>query len=151
MKLTRCRDDARTFAEGECRKPPRDELVRVLAERDVFRCIADQSCEACPYAGRLPGGALPLVVDEFRGVKPGTLLRIEADIRPSLMRVTGEENALGHAEPRVVRGERRGQRWLRISHKSGKNGLSSVVARYAAPLDPPVPRLLPIVRWTIFT
>ena len=32
MKLTRRRDDARTFAEGERREPPREELVRVLAD-----------------------------------------------------------------------------------------------------------------------
>ena len=39
----------------------------------------------------------------------------------------------------------------RISQRSGKIGVMSVVARYCAPLDPPVPIFAPIVRCTIFT
>ena len=39
----------------------------------------------------------------------------------------------------------------RISHRSGKSGRPTVSFRYAAPADPPVPCLVPIVRSTIFT
>ncbi len=39
----------------------------------------------------------------------------------------------------------------RISHKSGKSGRPIVSRRYAAPGEPPVPRLAPMVRSTIFT
>ena len=39
----------------------------------------------------------------------------------------------------------------RISHRSGNAGCASVVRRYCAPADPPVPGLAPIVRSTIFT
>ena len=40
---------------------------------------------------------------------------------------------------------------VRTSHSSGNTGWWSVVRRYAAPLDPPVPGCEPIVRSTIFT
>jgi len=40
---------------------------------------------------------------------------------------------------------------VRIAHKSGKSGRPIVSRRYSAPLVPPVPRLVPIVRSTIFT
>src|ERR1043166_2446825 len=39
----------------------------------------------------------------------------------------------------------------RIAHKSGNAGWLSVVSRYSAPADPPVPAFVPIVRCTIFT
>lgn len=39
----------------------------------------------------------------------------------------------------------------RIAHRSGKIGVISVVSRYCAPAEPPVPGFEPIVRWTIFT
>src|SRR5437899_10985150 len=39
----------------------------------------------------------------------------------------------------------------RISQRSGKSGRPTDSLRYAAPADPPVPRLVPIVRSTIFT
>jgi hypothetical protein len=38
-----------------------------------------------------------------------------------------------------------------IAHRSGNAGRFSVVIRYYAPADPPVPRRVPMVRWTIFT
>ena len=40
---------------------------------------------------------------------------------------------------------------LRMAHKSGNRFLPIVVCRYAAPLDPPVPGLVPMVRSTIRT
>ncbi len=38
-----------------------------------------------------------------------------------------------------------------MAHKSGKVGRPTVVRRYVAPAEPPVPRLPPMVRSTIFT
>src|SRR5205814_3668085 len=119
--------------------------------RDVVRRISEQPREASAHEGGLLRRALPFVVDELRRIEPRALLRLEALVWPCLMRVPRQQHALRHAEARVVRRERRRQRWLRISHRSGNNGLESVVARYAAPVDPPVPRLVPIVRSTIFT
>ena len=37
---------------------------------------------------------------------------------------------------------------FRISHRSGNAGRSTVPRRYSAPVEPPVPRLVPIVRST---
>jgi len=42
-------------------------------------------------------------------------------------------------------------RCARISQRSGNSGRPTVFFRYSAPLEPPVPDLLPIVRSTIFT
>ena len=42
-------------------------------------------------------------------------------------------------------------RCARICHRSGNSGLPTVEARYAAPLEPPVPPFIPIVRSTILT
>src|SRR5204863_6801024 len=41
--------------------------------------------------------------------------------------------------------------WPRIAQRSGKSGWKSVLRKYSAPADPPVPVLVPIVRSTIFT
>jgi hypothetical protein len=42
-------------------------------------------------------------------------------------------------------------RCARISQRSGKSGRPTVLFRYSAPLEPPVPVRVPIVRSTIFT
>ena len=100
-------DDARTVAQRECREPSRDELVRVLAERDVrLRCRRASRAKPARTSCGLDGRALPLVVDELRGVEPGALLRLEADVRPRLVRVAGEQQPLADAEARVVLRER---------------------------------------------
>lgn len=39
----------------------------------------------------------------------------------------------------------------RIAHRSGKAGRNSVPRRYAAPVDPPVPNCVPMIRSTILT
>lgn len=39
----------------------------------------------------------------------------------------------------------------RMAQRSGKSGAISVVIRYWAPADPPVPTFVPIVRCTILT
>lgn len=136
--------------QGERGEPPRDELVRVLAQRNCRRRIAKQPGESLSHALGLSGGLFPLVVDEFSGVKPCALLRVEAGIRPRLVRVAGEQQTLRHAETRVVRREWI-HSWARISQRSGNRLRPSVERKYAAPLDPPVPVLAPIVRSTILT
>ena len=64
-----------------------------------------------------------------------TLLR---DVRPCLVRVPGQQQAVGHREPGVVRGERvvvsaqivqSGQSRLRTAQRSGNIGWKSVVRR----------------------
>ena len=47
-------------------------------------------------------------------------------------------DAIAHSRPRTA-------------HRSGNSGVNRVLRRYAAPEDPPVPDLSPIVRSTIFT
>jgi len=54
----------------------------------------------------LNGSVLPLVVNEFGGIEPGSLLRLEADVGPGLMRVAGQQKAITDSESRIVPGER---------------------------------------------
>src|SRR5207249_10315827 len=94
--------------------------------------------------------ARPFVVDEFRGVEPGALLTVECRVRPRLVRMARQEHALGDAKARVVPRQRIHSR-DRIAQRSGKMFCPSVVRRYDAPADPPVPWRVPIVRSTILT
>jgi YVTN family beta-propeller protein len=89
-------------AERERGQPARDELVRVLAERDVLCAVADESSEARAHRCGLDGRSLPLVVDELCGIEPGALLRIEPDVRPRLVRVACEQQPLTDSKSRVV-------------------------------------------------
>ena len=95
-------DDARAFEERQCGQPSRDELVRVLAESDVLRAVAEEPGEAGAHGRGLLGRPCPLLIDELGGVEPGALLRLESDIRPRLMRVAGEQQTLADAKSRVV-------------------------------------------------
>src|SRR5207249_10047813 len=124
--------------------------------------VVEQLREAAPHAVRHGESVLPLVVYVLRRVEPGALLGLETDVRPGLMRVAGQEQPLGDAEPAVVTRERVGARVerprrhaahssVRIAQRSGNAGLFSVVSRYSAPVDPPVPGFVPMVRCTIFT
>ena len=83
---------------GSAEQQSRDELVRVLAERDVAVGIAEQTPESGLHQGRLLSRALPFRVDELRGVEPRLLLRLESNVRPGLMRVAGQQKPLGDAE-----------------------------------------------------
>ena len=83
-------------------QPARDELVRVLAERDVVCAVADESSEARAHRCGLDGRSLPLVVDELCGIEPGALLRVEPDVRPRLVRVACEQQPLTDSKSRVV-------------------------------------------------
>jgi YVTN family beta-propeller protein len=79
--------------------------VRVLAKRDVLCAVAQETREACAHGRRLFGRSRPFVIDELGRVEPGTLLRLEPDIRPRLVRVACQEEAFGDAESRVILGE----------------------------------------------
>jgi hypothetical protein len=98
-------DDARAVEDGERGQPSRDELVRVLTERDVLRAIAEEAREARADRRSLPGRTRPLVVDELGGIEPGALLRVEPDVRPRLVRVAGQEETFGNTKSRVMPGE----------------------------------------------
>ena len=102
MELAVGCDDARTGGERECGQPARDELVRVLAERDVLCAVADESSEARAHRCGLDGRSLPFVVDELSGIEPGALLRVEPDVRPRLVRVACEQQPLTDSKSRVV-------------------------------------------------
>jgi hypothetical protein len=105
VEFTVSGDDARTLQEREGRQPSSDELVRVLAKRDVLCAVAQETRKACAHGRRLFGRSRPFVIDELGRVEPGTLLRLEPDIRPRLVRVACQEEAFGDAESRVILGE----------------------------------------------
>ena len=88
--------------ERERGQPARDELVRVLAERDVLCAVADESSEARAHRCGLDRRSLPLIVDELCGIEPGALLRVEPDVRPRLVRVACEQQPLTDSKSRVV-------------------------------------------------
>src|SRR5206468_11752193 len=92
--------------KGEGREPTYDQLVRVRPQGDGAVRVVEQGREAVPHLIGHSERALPLVVHELGGVEPGALLRVEAAIGPGLVRVAGEEQAVGNAEPGVVRRER---------------------------------------------
>ena len=123
--------------------------MSVLSKRDFAARVVEQPAPPRPNVLGQRRRPFPLVIDERRGVEPGALLRIEGDIGPGLMRMSGEKQAMTDAESGVVRGEP--YRCERIPHRSGKSGEPIVEWRYAAPADPPVPGLTPMVRSTIFT
>ena len=83
-------------------QPARDELVRVLAERDVLWPVAEEPREAGAHGCGLDRRSLPFVVDELCGIEPGALLRVEADVRPRLVRVAGQQQPLADSKSRVV-------------------------------------------------
>jgi hypothetical protein len=57
----------------------------VLSESDVVGPVTDEPRESASDGICLRCRALPFVVDEFRGIEPRALLRLEADIGPGLM------------------------------------------------------------------
>ena len=144
--------------------------MRVLAERDRRARVAEQRADGGAQLVGLRERALPLLVDVARGVVERLDHALERDVGPRLMGVPGEQEPVADAEHRVVarervgaaaqvlRRERAGRGRLGAAHscdrtaqRSGNIGRKSVVRRYAAPDDPPVPILSPIVRSTIFT
>ena len=80
------------------RQPARDQLVRVGAKRDTVRNVANEPSEPFLDPLRLLETVRPLVVNVLGRLEPGPLLGLEADIRPSLVRMAGEQDALTDAE-----------------------------------------------------
>jgi hypothetical protein len=80
--------------------------VGVLPKRNVFGPVAQQPGKPGPDARGLDLSLLPFPVDVFGRIKPGALLRLEADVRPRLVRVAGQQQPLANAEARVVWRER---------------------------------------------
>ena len=70
----------------------------VLSECDIGAAVANQPGEAGADCVRLERGPLPFVVDELRSLEPCALLRLEADVGPRLVRVTGQQQAFGDAK-----------------------------------------------------
>ena len=143
-------DEPRARAQVERREQADDELVGVDAQRDLAVRVAEQRPKAGAHLLGLGERPPPLLVHVARGVVEGLDLALERDVRPRLVGVPGEQQPLGDAEARVVLGQRVHRR-LRTAHRSGKAASKSVVRRYAAPDEPPVPALSPMVRSTILT
>src|SRR6267142_7035170 len=127
--------------------------MRVRGERDAIGRVVQQTRKAAPHLVGLLECVIPNIVNQLSGIEPRLLLGLKCDIRPGLMRMAGEQDALSDAEPCVVLGE---LCWIdhsseRIAQRSGHAGSFRVFIRYSAPLDPPVPAFVPIVRCTIFT
>ena len=80
--------------------------MRVLAERDLFDVCTEQPREARPDVLRPLFRLCPFVIDQFRRIQPRLLLRIERHVRPGLVGMAGQQQALGDAEAGVVEGER---------------------------------------------
>ena len=78
----------------------------VLSESNVVGPVTDEPSESGADGVSLRCRSLPFVVDEFRGIEPRTLLRLEADIGPGLMGVPGQQQAIANAESRVMLRER---------------------------------------------
>ena len=98
---------ARAGSKRQRGQPADDQFVRVLPEGDVLSLVTDEAGKSFAHPLRLLEIARPLVVDELRRIEPGALLRRQADVGPGLMRMASQENPLGHAEARIVGGERR--------------------------------------------
>ena len=64
----------------------------------MVRTVANEPCEPFPDPLRLLETVRPLVVNVLGRVEPGPLLGLEADVRPGLVRMAGEQNALSDAE-----------------------------------------------------
>src|SRR5258705_11133016 len=120
----------------------------VRRERHPVSRIGAQARQAAAPIVRLLKCLVPHIVDEFRCVEPGLLLRLERDVRPRLVRMTRKKNAFGDSKACVMLGElfRIDHSSDLIAHRSGKAGWLSVVSRYSAPAEPPVPVFVPMVR-----
>ena len=93
---------ARGHFRKDRRQQPHDQLVRVLPERDVaFRVVEEPPPSGANFVGHLRG-SLPLVINQFCRVEPGTLLRLEGNVRPRLMRMAGQQQPLRHTKAGVM-------------------------------------------------
>ena len=102
--------------------------MRVHGQRNRGAGVVEQLPHAVAQALRLRERPLPLEIRVLGRVLPRLELPIAPDVGPRLVRVPGQQQPLGDAELRVVRGERV-QSSLRTAQRSGKNGLCSVERR----------------------
>ena len=143
--------EARAPAQVEGREQADDELVGVDAQGDLAAGVAEQRAGSRRAPRSALANARPHFSSTWRAASSkASTLALERDVRPRLVRVPGQQQPLGDAEARVVVGQ-----WVhsrrRTAHRSGKAASKSVVRRYAAPDEPPVPALSPMVRSTILT
>ncbi len=160
VKLAVGRDQPGSRTQGHGGQQSHDQLMGVRRKGQPATRVSQQPDKPIADPLRLNEGVLPLVVHVARRIEPRRRLRVEGRIGPRLVRVAGEEQPLGHPEPRVVRRERVRRiverLWVHyssvlIAQRSGNRGWLTVVIRYSAPALPPVPRRVPMVRCTIFT
>ncbi len=180
VELAVCGHDPRAGAQVQRGQQPDHQLVGARGEGDVAVRIAQKPPVARAHAVGDDGNPVPLVIHVLGGIQPGAPLTLEGHVRPRLMRVSGEQEALRDPEASVVGGERvrravqvfgadvgarragrpdgrrvrsgrDAHRRDRIAQRSGKAGRNNVVRRYSAPEDPPVPGFAPMVRSTILT
>jgi hypothetical protein len=83
-------------------QPTHNELMRILPQRDLAIGIVEQPSKSAAHRVGHLGRPAPLAIDERRGVEPRLLLRLESNVRPGLVRMTGQQKPLGDAEPRIV-------------------------------------------------
>ncbi len=83
-------------------RPSRRGTPKTLGQGDQPFAVVQQPGVAAPHAIGLRGGLFPFSIDEFRGIQPCLLLPREAAIRPRLVRMAGEEQALVDAKLTVV-------------------------------------------------
>ena len=158
-------NDAGTLPQRQGRHEANQQFVSVLPQCHgaVLGVVSQQAPESRADQFGLLECPTPLLIDVVGRILPGTLIAVQAPIGPRLVRVPSEQTPLADAEPTVVWRQSvrllverlwlhdRSYNSVRMAHKSGNASWNRVDFRYSAPLDPPVPRLVPIVRWTIFT
>ena len=142
----------RIVARTGCRQPEQ-EVVRVRGKYDRIRAAGaelggDIGLRLGPDLVHHP---VPFVVGQPRGVVPRLGLSVEAGVGPEMVAVRGEMEPLGVGLDAPREQILEAQRSVLSAHNSGKIRLSSVERRYAAPAEPPVPRLLPMIRSTVST
>ena len=134
----RCHEPRSLAGEVEAGEEADHQVVRAGAERDLAARVVQQAAEPGAHLVGLRERALPLVVDAFCGVVERLELAVAGDIRPGLVRVPGQQQAIGHAKARVVRGQgvgrgrqacQRDHSSLRMAHRSGNTGVDRVVRR----------------------
>ena len=118
VEFTVGRHQARAVLERQAREQPHYQLVRVLAQRQLTAVVAEQSAVASAHSFGDFKSTVPFLIDVFRCVAPSLLLALEPPVRPSLMRVPGEQQPVGNAKLAVLRGQpiRRAVQFVGFDH-----------------------------------
>ena len=98
VELAVGRHEPGTLPQRQRGEEAQNQLVGVLPERDRAVAIAEQLRVPTPDAVRFLPGTRPFLIDELRRVVPRLDLSLEADVRPGLMRVPGQEQPVGNPE-----------------------------------------------------